>query len=151
KLLKEEQLQQELELKSKSLTKSALHMIQKNEFLRMLRTKLKELKKGDEDSTAKKVKKLIKSIDLNFNMDDDWQEFETIFQQVHSVFFLRLKELYPDLSPSEVRLCAMIRLNLHSKDMSAIMGISQDSLRIARYRLRKRLGLERGANLYPFI
>ena len=151
KQLREEQLKQELELKSKSLTKSALHMIQKNEFLQILRSKLKDLKKTDESSYQKKVKKLIKSIDLNFNLDDDWQEFEAVFQQVHSEFFIRLKEMYPNLTPSEVRLCAMIRLNLHSKDMAAIMGISQDSLRIARYRLRKRLGLEKGSNLYSYI
>lgn len=151
KMLREEQLKQELELKSKSLTKSALHMIQKNEFLHVLRNKLKDLKKAGDDNVKLKIKKLIKSIDLNFNLDDDWQEFETIFQQVHSEFFLKLKELYPNLSPSEVRLCAMIRLNLHSKDMAAIMGISQDSLRIARYRLRKSLGLNKGANLYAFI
>ncbi len=151
KYLKEEQLQQELELKSKSLTKSALHMIQKNEFLHELRTKLKDIKKGDEETQKKKIKRLIKSIDYNFNIDDDWQEFEQVFQQVHSDFFVKLNQMYPDLSPSEVRLCAMIRLNLHSKDMAAIMGISNDSLRIARYRLRKKLGLSKGANLYAFI
>lgn len=151
KQLKEEQLQQELELKSKSLTKSALHMIQKNEFLHELRTKLKDIRKGNPEQQEKRIKKLIKSIDLSFTLDDDWQEFETVFQQVHSEFFEKLKTLYPKLSPAEVRLCAMIRLNLHSKDMSAIMGISQDSLRISRYRLRKKLGLGKGANLYSFI
>ena len=149
--LKEEQLRQELELKSKSLTKSALHMIQKNEFLQDLRKRLKDVRKGEPELQDKRIKKLIKSIELNFNMDDDWQEFEAVFQQVHSEFFEKLKMLYPNLSPAEVRLCAMLRLNLHSKDMAAIMGISQDSLRIARYRLRKRLGLDKGSNLYTFI
>jgi DNA-binding CsgD family transcriptional regulator len=151
KLLREEQLKNELDLKSQSLTNSALHMIQKNEFLSEMRSQLKDLKKAQADTVQKKIKRLIKSIDLNFNMDDDWQEFESIFQQVHSDFFRKLNDMYPSLSASEVRLCAMIRLNLQSKDMAAIMGISQDSLRIARYRLRKRLGLERGANLYNFI
>ena len=149
--LKEAQLRQELELKSKSLTKSALHMIQKNEFLQDIRKRLKDVRKGEPELQDKRIKKLIKSIELNFNMDDDWQEFETVFQQVHSEFFEKLKMLYPNLSPAEVRLCAMLRLNLHSKDMAAIMGISQDSLRIARYRLRKRLGLDKGSNLYTFI
>lgn len=149
--LQEERLQRELELKSKSLTKSALHMIQKNEFLQEMRQKLKDVRKTPPENMDLKLKKLIKSIDYNFTMDDDWQEFEMVFQQVHSAFFVRLKQLYPNLSPAEVRLCAMIRLNLHSKDMAAIMGISPDSLRIARYRLRKSLGLKKGANLYAFI
>ncbi len=149
--LKEQQLIQELDLKSKSLTKSALHMIQKNEFLNDIKSKLKDIRKGEQELQEKRIKKLIKSIDFNFTLDDDWQEFETVFQQVHSSFFEKLKLQHPKLTPAEVRLCAMIRLNLHSKDMSAIMGISQDSLRIARYRLRKKLGLDKGDNLYAFI
>ncbi|MEQ8473016.1 MAG: tetratricopeptide repeat protein [Marinoscillum sp.] len=151
KILKEDQLQQELDLKSKSLTKNALHMIQKNEFLHEVRGKLKDVRKATPDLMDRRIKKLIKSIDYSFNLDDDWQEFETVFQQAHSEFFDKLKMLYPNLSPAEVRLCAMIRLNLHSKDMSAIMGISSDSLRISRYRLRKKLGLNKGSNLYTFI
>ena len=149
--LKEQQLLQELDLKSKSLTKSALHMIQKNEFLNDIKSRLKDIRKGEPELQEKRIKKLIKSIDFNFTLDDDWQEFETVFQQVHSEFFEKLKLLYPKLTPAEVRLCAMIRLNLHSKDMAAIMGISQDSLRIARYRLRKKLGLDKGSNLYTYI
>lgn len=149
--LKEQQLIQELDLKSKSLTKSALHMIQKNEFLTDIKSRLKDIRKGEPELQEKRIKKLIKSIDFNFTLDDDWHEFETVFQQVHSDFFEKLKMLYPKLTPAEVRLCAMIRLNLHSKDMAAIMGISQDSLRIARYRLRKKLGLDKGSNLYTYI
>lgn len=151
KQLREDQLHQEIELKGKSLTNSALHMIQKNEFLQDIRAKLSDLKKGSPDTVEKKVKRLIKSIDMNFSLDEDWQEFESIFEQVHSDFYKKLKNLYPDLSASEVRLCAMIRLNLQSKDMAAIMGISHDSLRIARYRLRKHLGLSKGSNLYAFL
>ena len=126
-------------------------MIQKNEFLNDIKSRLKDIRKGEPELQEKRIKKLIKSIDFNFTLDDDWQEFETVFQQVHSEFFEKLKLLYPKLTPAEVRLCAMIRLNLHSKDMAAIMGISQDSLRIARYRLRKKLGLDKGSNLYTYI
>ncbi|HAA22405.1 MAG TPA: hypothetical protein DCP28_27915, partial [Cytophagales bacterium] len=149
--LREEQLQQELDAKSKSLTTSALHIIQKNEFLEDLRQELKQIRKGEPEEMAKKLKGLSKSIDFNFNLDKDWSEFETVFQQVHQAFFDALNRQYPDLSATEVRLCAMIRLNLNSKDISSIMGIAQDSLRIARYRLRKKMGLEKGANLYAYI
>jgi len=148
KQLREIQLSQELEMKSKSLTKSTLHMIQKNEFLHLMRSKLKNLKKVDDPEVKKVIKRLIRSIDINSNVDDDWKEFETVFAQVHSSFYEKLKESYPDLSPTETRLCAMIRLNLHSKDIATIMGISNDSLRTARYRLRKRLKISKGDNLY---
>lgn len=151
KKLQEQNLHQELETRSRELTANALHIIQKNEFLESLKSELKEVKKSKDEVLNKKVKKIIKSIDLNFNLDDDWQEFETIFQQVHEEFFLELRKEFPNLSAAEVRLCAMLRLNLNSKDIATIMGISQDSLRISRYRLRKKLGIDKGANLYSFI
>lgn len=151
KKLQEEKLQQELENTSKELTTNALHIIQKNEFLDSLKSELKKIKKVKDEGTQKQVQKIIKSIDYNFSSDDDWQEFESVFQKVHSAFFLKLRESVPDLTPTEIRLCAMLRLNLHSKDIATIMGISQDSLRIARYRLRKKLGIDKGANLYSYI
>lgn len=151
KILREIQLSNELELKSKSLTKSTLHMVQKNEFLHTMKTRLKKVSKSQDKEVHRDIKRMIRSIDMNFNIDNDWREFETTFEQVHSDFYVKLKEEYPGLSPSEVRLCAMIRLNLHSKDIAAVMGISQDSLKTARYRLRKHLEISKGTNLYSFI
>jgi tetratricopeptide (TPR) repeat protein len=151
KRLRADQLQMELDLKSKSLSRSALHLIQKNEFLVSLKDNLNKIKKGDEKEINKKIRKLTKSIDRNFSLDEDWKEFESIFQQVHDTFLDQLSEKFPDLSASEVRLCAMIRINLHSNEIASVLGISQDSLRVARYRLRKKLALEKGDNLYTFL
>ncbi|UXP33820.1 tetratricopeptide repeat protein [Reichenbachiella agarivorans] len=151
KRLQESQLQMDLEMKNSALSRSALHLIQKNEFLETLRTNLKKIKKSEKEDVHQKIRKLTKSIDLNFNMDEDWEEFENIFQQIHTEFFDRLREKHPTLTNSEVRLCAMIHINLHSHEIASIMNISSDSLRIARYRLRKKLGLEKGENLYNYI
>ena len=149
--LSEEKLKTELEAKTKSLTQNALHIIQKNEFLEDLKKKLREIRKSEPSDIPKKIKKLASSIDFSFNLDSDWNDFEKMFQQVHGGFYDKLKQQYPDLTPTEVRLCAMIKLNLNSNDISTIMGISQDSLRVARYRLRKKMDMEKGTNLYSHI
>ncbi|MBU2884904.1 tetratricopeptide repeat protein [Gilvimarinus agarilyticus] len=151
KRLQETQLQMDLEMKNSALSRSALHLIQKNEFLETLRTNLKKIKKSQKEDVHQKISKLTKSIDLNFNMDEDWEEFENIFQQIHTEFFDQLRAKHPTLTNSEVRLCAMIHINLHSHEIASILSISSDSLRIARYRLRKKLGLEKGENLYNYI
>lgn len=151
KRLEESKLQLEIELKNKSLSRSALQIIQKNEFLESLRSNLKKIKKSEKEDIHQKIKKLTRSIDLNFNLDEDWEEFENIFQQIHTGFFDRIRENHPTLTNSEVRLCAMIHANLHSHEIASVMNISNDSLRIARYRLRKKLGLEKGENLYAYI
>lgn len=149
--LHEEKLQQEIDNQRRELTTNALQIIRKNEFLDGLRNELKGVDKLKPEELQKRVKKIRRSIDYNFNLDDDWQEFESVFQNVHQEFFNELRKQFPSLTSAEVRLCAMIRLNLNSQDIAAIMGISQDSLRISRYRLRKKLGIAKGGNLYSFI
>ena len=149
--LQEERLKMQLSMKSESLSRSALHLIQKNELIQNIKSSLQKVKKIDEKDLHKKLNKLSKSIDINIKNDDDWKEFETIFKEIHTNFFTNLQKNYPNLSPSEVRLCTMIRANLQSHEIASIMGISPDSLRIARYRLRKKLNIEKGANLFTFI
>lgn len=149
--LYEEKLEQEIKNKSRELTTNALQIIRKNEFLEGLIHELKKAEKDIPEEIGKKIKKIRKSIDYNFSLDDDWQEFESVFQNVHQDFFNQLRKLFPDLTSADIRLCAMLRLNLNSQDIAAIMGISQDSLRIARYRLRKKIGITKGGNLYSYI
>lgn len=149
--LYEEKLEQEIKNKSRELTTNALQVIRKNEFLENLINELKKAEKGMPAEFGKKIKKIRKSIDYNFSLDDDWQEFESVFQNIHQEFFNQLRQQFPDLTSADIRLCAMLRLNLNSQDIAAIMGISQDSLRVARYRLRKKIGISKGGNLYSYI
>ena len=152
KQLKEEQLHQELESRSQELTTKALHIIQKNKLLKDLRSEIKDIHRDAKTKGQQKaLKKVTGLIDSGFRFDKDWDEFVTVFDQVHTDFFDRLKTHCPNLTAAELRLCSLIRLNLNSKDMAMILAISQDSLRISRYRLRKKLGLEKGDNLTNHI
>ncbi|MEZ4932318.1 MAG: hypothetical protein R2788_09390 [Saprospiraceae bacterium] len=63
----------------------------------------------------------------------------------------RLREEYHDLSPNEQKLCAFLRLNLNSKDIANLMGVSLRGVEVARYRLRKKLGVNTGQNSSKFI
>lgn len=147
----ERQLQDELENRSKSLTAHTLHIISKNKMLDDLRTKLQEMSKEDMREQRKQILSLIKLIDQNFVQDKDWDDFRNIFEQVHGNFLEQLQKRSADLTSAELRLASLIRLNLPSRDISTILGISQDSLRISRYRLRKKLGLNQGESLSGFI
>ena len=151
KQLKEQQLQYTLETQNKSLTSHALLIIQKNKMLSQVKEKLWEITQTESRDIKKKLKQLVSLIGTGLSLDKDWKEFKTIFEQVHEDFFEKLKANYPDLTSTEIRLCALLKLNLSSKDIATIMGISQDSLRIARYRLRKKLQLPKGSNLISFI
>ena len=148
--LSKQKLQSEVEANANQLTNHALHIFQKNKMLKELKTKLRHLKQNH-TSLEKPVSQLINKINESFNFDQDWDDFQQTFEQVHADFYIALNERFPNLTASEIRLCALLKLNIDSKDMSTILGISPDSLRVARYRLRQKLNLEKGTNLTNFI
>ncbi len=147
----EKKIAEELESMSKELTANALNIIRKNKLLGNVKGDLKTLNASTDKKVEKNIKKIINTINYSFQEDEEWKDFENMFQHVHTTFFEELNKKHPNLTSSEIRLCAMIRLNLNSGEMATLLGISTDSLRIARYRLRKKLSIARGSNLYSYV
>jgi DNA-binding CsgD family transcriptional regulator len=83
--------------------------------------------------------------------EDDWQHFRNLFEQVHPGFLYRLREKFADLSPAEMRMVILTKLNLSAREMAQMLGISADAIRKSRYRLRKKLNLEEESNLEALI
>lgn len=149
--LKDETLRNELESNAKSLTAQTLHVIDKNKMLEGIKHRLQDSLDKDAREQKKNIRNLIKLIEFNFVQDTDWDDFKKNFEKVHEGFFQNLKGKSMDLTPSELRLASLMRMNLSSKDIASTLNISQDSLRISRYRLRKKLALEKGESLQQFI
>ncbi len=83
---------------------------------------------------------------------DTWEEFEAHFTHVHTDFYRRLNDLFPNLSANEKKLCAFLRLNMSTKDIAAITYQSVNSITVARSRLRKKLNIEgEDVNLVNFL
>jgi DNA-binding CsgD family transcriptional regulator len=83
--------------------------------------------------------------------DDDWNRFALYFDQVHNNFLSILKNKYPQLSPTDLKLCAYLRLNLTSKEIAQLLNISLKGVEVSRYRLRKKLNLTTEINLHDFL
>jgi tetratricopeptide (TPR) repeat protein len=71
--------------------------------------------------------------------EKDWLAFRTLFEKAYSGFFSRLKEKYPDITPAEMRIFALTKLSLSTKDQANLLGISPASLRKTRYRFLRKL------------
>lgn len=140
------QVNEILEHKNKEMAASALKMIEKEEIISDFKSHLEQNKW---EANPAKLKKVIASLDVS--QDNNWREFETRFVSVNKSFYDKLHEQFPDLTPGDDKLCALIKLNLSSKDMAKLMGISIESVHTTRYRLRKKLGLSRDENLTEFI
>lgn len=151
KQLQEDKLIRELESKKKGLSTYTLHIIQKNQLLEDLGSRLEILVKDDKRDHKKQLQQLIQQIHINFNRDQYWDEFRGVFEEVHQEFFDNLKRHCDELTSNDLRLIALIKMNLASKDIATLLGISPDSLRVTRYRLRKKLNLEQGESLHGFV
>ena len=146
--LRNEKLQDEISFKSQELANSTMLIIKKNEFLIELKRELKIQKNQLESRFPDKYYlQLVKKIDDNIASHDDWKTFETNFERAHEEFIKKLKAGYPKLTPSDLRLCAYLRMNLSSKEIAPLLGISVRGLENHRYRLRKKMGLDVDANL----
>ncbi|WP_139955873.1 tetratricopeptide repeat protein [Flavicella sediminum] len=135
-----------LELKNKELTTSALQLIEKEEFLNNLNDKLSKQKDTIDVRTIKRMVKTIQG-----NSSGNWKEFEARFTSINQSFYKNLKERFPELGQTDQKICSLIKLKFSSKEMASLLGISVESVHTSRYRLRKKLGLERNDNLTEFI
>lgn len=136
-----------LELKNKELTTSALQLIEKEEFLANLKDKLS--KQTTDNIDIRVINRMVKSI--QGNPTNNWKEFEARFTQINQSFYQNLNNKFPSLGQTDLKICALIKLNFSSKEMSSLLGISIESVHTSRYRLRKKLGLERNESLTEFI
>lgn len=150
--LEKENLEKEINFKSKELASSTMSIIRKNEILQQIRSELTEQKSvlGAHYPT-KYYDKIVKMIDQNISSDDDWSMFQHNFDRIHENFFVKLKERYANLTDADLRLCAFLHLNLSSKEIANLMNISIKGVEVARYRLRKKLDLPTGKSLTEFL
>ncbi len=150
--MKNDKLREGIKLKDKELANSTIEMLHKNEMLITLRDELKKLANCSQDENHKhEVKHLVRKINREIDNEKQWMVFETHFESVHEEFLQRIKTTYPKLTPRELKLCAYLRMNISSKEISVLMNISTRGVEISRYRLRKKLELKRETNLTDFI
>ncbi|WP_133054058.1 7TM diverse intracellular signaling domain-containing protein [Niastella yeongjuensis] len=136
-----EQLQEKMEAKQRELTASSLNLVQKNELLVKLQTQIKELKKLYPGKSKQELQGIESLLQTNLFLDADWDKFTLHFEQVHPHFFENLKAQHPTLTKYEVRLYAYLHLNLSTKEIGALLHIDPASVRRAKSRLYKKMGI----------
>lgn len=149
--LQNEKLETEIQLKNTELASTSLNLIQQGEMLVKVKEEFIRMKKvKDVDMDSDEYKKIIKMLGEN-KMKKNWEQFAVHFDKVHSDYLVSLKEHFPNLTPSELKLCAYLRLNLSSKEIAQIMNITIKSVELGRHRLRKKLGIEPHVNLFNYL
>jgi ligand-binding sensor domain-containing protein/DNA-binding CsgD family transcriptional regulator len=150
--LKNESLQSDMKYKNKELATATYHIIQKNKFLNSLKQELLSLiQTTSNDETSGDLKRLIRKIDRDIENENNWAVFDRYFDEVHQEFHSRLKKKHPELTPGELRLCSYLKMNISTKEIAPLMNISFRGVEISRYRLRKKLKLDRSVNITDYL
>jgi len=113
--LEKEKVDAELEFKKKELTTHALNLARKNETLENLKLKAQKLKESENSGTG--YNQLIRSINFDLQDDNNWENFSRYFEEVHKDFNGNVKTKYPSVTSNELRLLALLKMNLSSKEI----------------------------------
>jgi len=142
--------QAEIEAKNKELTTLSLQLVTKNEILMNISDVTSRLYKTNmmSEVSFKDLNKIIKD---SLNIDKDWEQFKSMFEKVHQNFFIKLKQICPELTESELRLCAYLKISLSNHEIVRIFNINPGTLKTNRYHIRKKLNLENKDNLEDYI
>jgi tetratricopeptide (TPR) repeat protein len=126
---------------------------EKNQLIDQFKQEIEHLNALPEQHSVQQEKEEIagKLRQYSILTEDDWNEFRNLFEKVQIGFFDKLKQLFPDLTPSEQRLLALMKLKLSKREMAGMLGIAPDSIKKTRQRIRKKINVPDDAALEELV
>ncbi|MDH3648734.1 MAG: PAS domain S-box protein [Saprospiraceae bacterium] len=144
--------QTELDYRNRELTSFTLFITQKNKLLASISESLEKMQSEVDPPHREKIKKLQNYIVQNTDQETDWQGFQMYFQEVNPNFFTELSTKNPSLTQNDLKHCAYVKMKLSNKEVTNLLHISPKAVEVARYRIKKKLGLQsRHQKLYDYL
>lgn len=151
--IQNEQLSIELDHRNRELMTTTVQIIKKGELIEQLRKDLKPI--GSETTLSIESKNKLAIVQESLRneqlFDADWNTFRQHFEKVHPQFLLSLQRDYPSLTSNDLRHCAYLRMNLSRREIALMMNVSIDAIKMARNRLKKKMGIESEENLTSLL
>jgi tetratricopeptide (TPR) repeat protein len=144
-------LKNEIEFKDKELEGMALNITNKNGFLKNLKDQLNEVSDDNVNSYKKRIRDTKFLITQYLQANKDISDFNKQVELLEQNFLFVLSDKYPKLSENDKQLCVLLRLDISSKDIALMRNVSDKSVHMARYRLRKKMVLDTDTNLVEFL
>ena len=152
-LLLSEQHKNALAEKDRQLAEIALDVTKNDAYLTRFKKQIEGLLltiPNEQIHEREELAAIVASLDSHLN-HDNWQRFQLSFEAVHSGFIQILCETHPELSPAEIKLCIFLKLGMNTKDISNLLYLAPESIKVARSRLRKKMGLGLAHNLQNYL
>ena len=147
--LKENLLEEKIENKNKELTSKAILLGERNELIKNVSEKLNTCIPKLKKSNIEAIQEVIDDLNSNIN-EKQWSDYQQNFNELYPIFYKNLLSEFPTLTPTELKLCSFLKLNMSSKKIAQITHMATNSVEVSRSRLRKKLGLS-NSNVSFFV
>ncbi|WP_198537013.1 helix-turn-helix and ligand-binding sensor domain-containing protein [Salegentibacter sediminis] len=138
KLLEEDNIR-----KSKELANYTMMLVKKKDVFTETYENLQDFQKTLKTQGARRnLRNIIQKLNNHRIGEEYMKVFDVNFEKVHKNFFRTLKEINPDLTKRELRLCAFVKMDLTNKEIAPLLNISVRGVETARYRVRKKLDVQ---------
>ncbi len=144
-------LREMIDRKQEELTAGASFLAAQQERIDTIRKEMAELLPTLPEPGRERVAELARRLDGSDGASPGWEAFERRFRETHPGFLRALAGRAPEMTPTELRVCSLLRANLSSKQIAALLSISPKSVDIYRYRARRKLHLAPEENLVSFL
>lgn len=153
KLLKEEQQRLKLEKENtdRELASITLYVQEKNKMMEELQAKMDGLLNNSSEENRSKILDITRNIKQSISFEKDWDKIKLHFEKVHPEFFSKLSEICPQLTQNELKHCAYIKMNMSNKETANLLGVDHNTVKMSRYRIKKKLELAQEDDLTQFI
>jgi tetratricopeptide (TPR) repeat protein/DNA-binding CsgD family transcriptional regulator len=149
--LEKQNLEQEMNHRVKELAATTLHVVEKNEFLDSMKRALSEVVRVVDAKARPALRGLLRQVDARINDAEEWDAFEKQFELIHHDFIRRLSRHCPALTKTELKVCALVKLNLSTKDIAGMLSIATKTIEVHRYNIRRKLGIPSQTKLATYI
>ena len=146
-----QKIEEKIKVKEREQISHALALEQKNELLGMINSKIVEAMKDTGIIKISELNGIVASIKAQLVDSVESDLFNQKFSQLHKEFYTKIKQAHPDLTKSELKFCAFLKINLSGSQIAKIQNITTEAIRKTRYRIRKKLGLSPEESLEDYI
>jgi tetratricopeptide (TPR) repeat protein len=145
------QIKNELDFNKKELERFMLNFIEKTKLISDLEGRLETFSEITEVRYPYIDKNISELTQMKILTEDNWAQFKIHFEKAYPGLIQHIKEIYEHLSPAELRMFLLMKLNIDSKEIASILGISIESVKKTRYRLKKKMELKEEDDLNDFV
>lgn len=146
----EEIYKQEIAFKKKELASQTLHLVQKSSFIQELKENLEKIKHSPELFKVE-FRRLVMLLKKESAEDKDWEVFKSYFAEVHNNFDHKIKAFSEEITEKDIRLASFLRMNLSTKEIATMLNVMPQSITKSKYRLKKKLSLDKDDDLTQFL